>query len=294
MRVLVTGASGLIGSALIPALTGAGHEVVRLQRGSGAGHADLHWDPAAGTIDDLSGIDAVIHLAGVGIGEQRWTDTQKQAILNSRTVGTRLVTEAIAAADPKPSVLISASAIGYYGDRGDEELTEASEPGTDFQADVCRQWEAATEPAEASGVRTLRVRSGIVLTAKGGALQRMLLPFKMGLGGRIGSGRQWMSWISLDDEIGAVVHLLESDVAGPVNLTAPSPVTNREFTKTLGNVLKRPTVLPTPVAGVKAVYGRELVDALLLGSQRVVGVRLAESGYQFQHPTLEEALRAVI
>jgi len=274
----------------MPALQRAGHEALPLRRGDGPG--EVRWDPSAGTIDALSGIDAVVHLAGVGIGHKRWSDTQKRAILDSRTIGTRLLSEAIAAADPRPSVLISASAIGYYGDRGDEELTEASRPGDDFLADVCVQWEGATQPAQAAGVRTVTTRTGIVLSSSGGALKRMLLPFKLGAGGRLGSGYQWMSWISLDDEIAAIIHLLDSDVSGPVNLVAPNPVTNREFTKTLGAVLKRPTFLPTPLAPVKALYGSELVESLLLASQRVVGTALADSGYAFAHPTLTPALEA--
>lgn len=294
MRVLVTGSSGLIGSQLVPALAAAGHQAIRLHRGRAPGGPDLEWDPSAGTIDDLSGIDAVVHLAGVGIGEKRWTDEQKRAILESRTHGTRLVSEAIATADPRPSVFLSSSAIGYYGNRGDEELTEGSPPGTDFLADVCVQWEAATAPAEAAGVRTVHLRTGIVLSADGGALKRMVLPFKLGLGGRIGSGDQFMSWISMQDEIGAILHLLSSNVAGPVNLTAPNPARNREFVDTLGDVVNRPTVLPTPLFPLKTVLGGELVESLLLFSQRVVGVELRESGYQFQHPQLAAALRAVV
>ena len=294
MRVLVTGSSGLIGSQLVPALAAAGHQAIRLHRGRAPGGPDLEWDPSAGTIDDLSGIDAVVHLAGVGIGEKRWTDEQKRAILESRTHGTRLVSEAIATADPRPSVFLSSSAIGYYGNRGDEELTEGSPPGTDFLADVCVQWEAATAAAEAAGVRTVHLRTGIVLSADGGALKRMVLPFKLGLGGRIGSGDQFMSWISMQDEIGAILHLLSSDVAGPVNLTAPNPARNQEFVDTLGDVVNRPTVLPTPLFPLKAALGGELVESLLLFSQRVVGVELQKSGYQFQHQQLAEALRAVV
>lgn len=294
MKVLVTGSSGLLGSALMPALADAGHDVVRLLRGLGGPSGNLHWDPAAGTIDDLSGIDAVVHLAGVSIGAKRWTDGQKKAILESRTIGTRLVAEAMAAADPKPRVLISSSAVGYYGNRGDEELTEESPPGTDFQSDVCVQWEAATRPAEDADIRTVHIRSGVVQTPDGGTLSRMLLPFKMGIGGRIGPGTQYFSWISLEDEIGAILHLLATEVAGPVNLTSPNPVTNLEYTKTLGRVVNRPTILPTPLLPVKAVYGSELVEVLMLGSLRVVGVRLAESGYEFKHPDLEGALRAVV
>jgi uncharacterized protein (TIGR01777 family) len=294
MRVLVTGSTGLIGTALIPALSAAGHEPVRLRRGVSPGEGELRWDPATGDIDDLSGIDAVVHLAGVSIGAKRWTDDQKRVIVESRTVGTRLVAEAMAAAHPRPQVLVSGSAVGYYGSRGDEKLTEASAPGTDFQADVCVQWEAATRPAEDAGIRTVHIRSGIVQTAKGGTLSRQLLPFKLGIGGKIGPGTQWFSWISMEDELGAILHLLGSDVSGPVNLVSPNPVTNLEFTKTLGKVVNRPTILPTPLLPIKAVYGSELVETLLLGSLRVVGVKLLESGYEFTYPQLEEALRVVI
>lgn len=255
---------------------------------------DLHWDPGAGSIDDLSGIDAVVHLAGVGIGEKRWTEAQKKAVLDSRTIGTRLLSKAIAHAEPKPRALLSASAIGYYGDRAEDELTEESRPGVDFQATVCVEWEAATAEAEAAGVRTTHLRTGLVMASQGGVLKRMLLPFKMGIGGRVGSGNQFMSWISLEDTIGSVLHLLDSDVSGPVNLTAPNPVTNAQFTTTLGEVLRRPTVLPTPLLPLKVVYGRELVQTLLLSSLRVVGTRLGESGYTFKHPTLEQALRSIL
>lgn len=293
MRTLISGSTGLIGSALTKTLEASGHEAVALRRGSRV-VGDLYWDPKTGTIDDLSGIDAVVHLAGVGIGEKRWTEAQKRAILESRTIGTRLLSEAIAAADPKPRTLVSASAIGYYGDRGVDELTEDSGPGRDFQAEVCVAWEAGTAAAVAAGVRTVHTRTGLVLASHGGVLKRMLLPFKMGFGGRVGSGDQFMSWISMEDTLGAILHLLGSDLSGPVNLTAPNPVTNAEFTRTLGNVLKRPTVLPTPLLPLKAVYGRELVETLLLSSLRVVGTRLSSSGYEFKHPTLEQALLSVV
>jgi uncharacterized protein (TIGR01777 family) len=293
MRVLISGSTGLVGSALIPALEEVGHEAVRLRRGNRVA-GDLHWDPGAGSIDDLSGIDAVVHLAGVGIGEKRWTEAQKKAVLDSRTIGTRLLSKAIAHAEPKPRALLSASAIGYYGDRAEDELTEESRPGVDFQATVCVEWEAATAEAEAAGVRTTHLRTGLVMASQGGVLKRMLLPFKMGIGGRVGSGNQFMSWISLEDTIGSVLHLLDSDVSGPVNLTAPNPVTNAQFTTTLGEVLRRPTVLPTPLLRLKVVYGRELVQTLLLSSLRVVGTRLGESGYTFKHPNLEQALRSIL
>lgn len=294
MRVLVTGSTGLIGSALVSALASAGHDPVPLRRGAAAAAGELGWDPESGSIDDLSGIDAVVHLAGVSIGAKRWTDDQKRAIVESRTVGTGLVARAMAAADPEPAVLISGSAVGYYGNRGDEELTEASAAGTDFQADVCIQWEAATRPAQDAGIRTCHIRTGVVQTADGGTLARQLLPFKLGLGGRFGPGTQWFSWISMEDELRAILHLLENDVVGPVNLVSPNPVTNVEFTKTLGKVLNRPTILPTPLLPLRAVYGSELVETLMLGSLRVVGTKLLESGFEFAHPDLEGALRATI
>ncbi len=294
MRVLVTGSSGLLGSALVPALAAAGHDVVRLLRGTGGPSGNLHWDPDSGTIEDLSGIDGAIHLAGVGIGEARWSEGQKRAILESRTVGTRLIAGALAGATPTPSVFVSSSAIAVYGNPGDVELTEKSPAADDYLADVCVQWEAAARPAADAGIRVVHPRTGIVLTSKGGALGRMLLPFKLGFGGRVGPGTQWMSWISMADEIAALVHLLEGDLSGPVNLTAPNPVTNGEFVKTLGRVLKRPTVLPTPLLPVKARFGSELVESLLLYSQRIVGVKLLESGFEFRHPRLDSALEAAV
>ena len=297
MDVAVTGSHGFIGSALLPALTRAGHRPVRLVRRRPAGDDELGWDPAAGTIDaaGLDGIGGVIHLAGAGIGDERWTDARKRLILESRTKGTSLLARTIAGLTRPPSVLVSASAIGYYGNRGDEPLDEQSSPGDDFVAGVCVQWEAATTPVADAGIRVARVRSGIVLGREGGVLARMLLPFRLGLGGRIASGRQYMSWISIDDEVGAIVHALTQDrVAGPVNLTGPAPVTNAEFTKTLGRVVRRPTMIPTPLLPLRARYGSELVQHLLVEGQRVVPKQLEESDYRFAHPTLEEALRAAV
>jgi uncharacterized protein (TIGR01777 family) len=297
MDVLVSGSSGLIGTALGRTLTRAGHRVLRLRRNANTEGADVGWDPDLGLIDApaLEGLDAVVHLAGEGIGEKRWTDEQKRKILESRTRGTSLLAGAIASRERKPNVFVSASAIGYYGNRGDELLTEQSAPGDDFLADVCRQWEAATAPAVDAGVRTVNLRTGIVLSTDGGALARMVLPFRLGLGGRVGPGTQYMSWVSIDDEVGAIVHALEHEsVRGPMNATAPGPVTNADFTHTLGNVLHRPTVLPTPLAPLKLRYGPELVTSLLLFSQRVQPTVLTSTGYQFAHPTLDVALRAVL
>ena len=296
MDVLVTGSHGLIGSALIPRLRADGHRVARLVRGAPEGGDDVRWDPRAGTIDaaGLEGIDAVVHLAGAGIGDKKWTDDRKHLILESRTEGTSLLANTLAGLARTPSVLLSGSAIGVYGNRGDEVLTEASAPGNGFTAEVCAAWEEATAPAEQAGIRVAHLRTGIVLSTHGGALGRMLPPFKVGIGGRMGSGKQYMSWIAIDDEVGAIRHLLTADVAGPVNLTAPNPATNAEFTAALGGALHRPTKLPTPMFPLKVVYGGELVQSLLLDGQRVLPAALEASGYEFALPDLDGALRAVL
>ncbi len=296
MKVAITGSNGLIGSALVAALEARGDAVVRVVRGDGEG---IHWDPERATIEAsaLEGVDAVVHLAGEGIGEKRWTPEQKQKILDSRVKGTTLIATTIAGLERQPSVFVSASAIGWYGNRGDEVLTEASGPPSpdEFLAEVCTKWEAATAPAEAAGIRTVHLRTGIVLSASGGALGRMLTPFKLGLGGRIASGHQYMSWMALDDEVGAILHALDhAEVNGVINATAPSPATNSEFTAALGTVLKRPTVLPTPLLPLKALYGKELVQRLLVDGQRVLPTRLEMTGYQFRYPTLDAALRAIV
>jgi uncharacterized protein (TIGR01777 family) len=297
MEVVISGASGLIGTALTDTLRRSGHRVLRLTRHGVTGGDDIAWDPQEGRIDApaLEGVDAVVHLAGEGIGERRWSDEQKRRILESRTRGTAALAGAIASRERKPRVFVSGSAIGYYGDRGDEVLTEESESGDDFLASVCRAWEAETQPAMDAGVRTVHLRTGIVLAKQGGALKRLVLPFRLGLGGRVGSGRQWMSWVSLQDEVRAIVHALETEsLAGPVNVVGPAPVTNGEFTKTLGAVVHRPTILPTPLLPLKLVYGAELVSSLLLASQRVRPARLETSGFSFVHATLEDALRATL
>jgi len=298
--VLVTGSSGFIGSALFPALTAAGHRPVRAlrQRSIPTGVDGIAWDPDAGVIDtaSLEGIGAVVHLAGVGIGDKRWTDARKRLILESRTTGTRALADALAALQRPPAVMVSASAVGYYGsDSGEEPLDETAPPGTDFVADVCRQWEAAAAPAEVAGIRLVTIRSGVVLGRGGGILGRLLTPFKFGLGGRIGSGEQWLSWISMDDEVGAILHALRSEsLRGPVNLTAPDPVRNKDFVTALASTLHRPAAIPTPLLPLKALYGAELVEGVLLASQRVLPRVLTEDGYQFQHATLNSALRALL
>lgn len=297
MDVAVTGSTGMIGRALRRALAERGHAVVPVVRRPAAeGERAVRWDIDRMEIDAaaLEGVDAVVHLAGEGIAESRWTDDQKRRILESRTHGTSLLAEALAGLERKPGVLVSASGIGIYGDRGDEELTEASGPGDDFLSDVCVRWEASTGMAAEAGIRVATIRTGIVLDADEGALAKQLLPFKLGVGGRLGSGRQWMSWITLADEVAAICHLLEHDVSGPVNLVAPHPVRNGDFADTLGRVLKRPTLLPIPTFAPALLYGSELVDSLLLVSQRVRPTRLEESGFTFQHPELEPALRAVL
>jgi uncharacterized protein len=299
MDVLVTGSSGLIGSALLPALVEAGHRPIRALRTARVptGVEGIAWDPDAGVLDraSLEGIGGVVHLAGAGIGDARWTDDRKRLVLESRTKPTRLLAEAVAALQQRPKVFVSGSAVGYYGNRGDEELTEASAPGDDFLAEVCTKWEAAAQPAADAGVRVVPIRTGVVLARHGGVLKRLLTPFRLGIGGRTGSGKQWMSWISLEDQVAAMLHALETEsLSGPVNLTAPNPATNADFTKALGAVLHRPTRLPTPIAPLKAVYGAELVQHLLLEGQRVLPARLEASGFRFSTPTLDAALRSVL
>jgi uncharacterized protein len=298
MHIAVTGSSGLIGSALVPLLRQHGHQVTRLVRRTADG-GDISWDPAAGTLDPaaLAGVDAVVHLAGAGIGDRRWTDAYKAEILSSRVRSTDTLAKAIAAARADgagPTVLLSGSAIGIYGAHGDEELDETADIGTGFLADVCRDWEAATAPAEEAGVRVAHLRTGIVLSPAGGALKKQLPLFKAGLGGKFGKGDAWQSWISLDDELGAILALLDIPVSGPVNLTAPNPVTGATFARTLGSVLKRPAVLPVPSFGPKLLLGAELANALLFTGQRVVPSVLTSAGFTFQHPTLEAALRSLL
>ena len=295
MRILMSGASGLIGTALSSHLSSDGHLVTRLVRRD-AREGEHRWDPVAGILDAdaFTGCDAVINLSGANIGDKRWTDQYKAELLSSRLQSTTLLATTMAGLDTKPSVFISGSAIGWYGDRGDERLDELSAAGTDFLSNLCQQWEAATMPAEDAGIRTVHVRTGIVLSAQGGALKKQLPLFKLGLGGRFGSGHQWQSWISIDDEVDALSHLLTTDICGAVNLTAPNPTTNSEFTATLGKVLHRPAVLPIPSFGPKMLFGGEMVDALLLGGQRVSPTALQRSGYEFHHETLDSALRDLL
>ena len=296
MKVLVSGASGLVGSALVPFLTTGGHTVHRLVRSDSGDAADVRWDPETGTVeaDKLAGFDAVVHLAGENIAAGRWTAAKKDRIRDSRVDGTRLLCEALSALETPPKVLICASAIGYYGERGDGVLTEESEPGTGFLTEVCEAWEAATRPAADRGIRVVNLRFGMILSPAGGALARMLLPFKLGVGGKLGSGNQYMSWISLDDVVGAVHYALETEsLSGPVNAVAPTPVTNRVYTKTLGQVLKRPALFPVPGFAARLAFG-EMADALLLASTRVVPEKLNRSGYVFRQPELEGALRHLL
>lgn len=295
MRILMSGASGLIGTALRRHLAADGHTVTRLVRRE-AKPSETTWDPTAGVLDPsaLEACDAVINLSGAGIGDKRWTDDYKKELLSSRLRATELLASTMAALDRPPSVFISGSAVGWYGDRGDERLDELSSPGDDFLSDVCVQWEAATLAAEKVGIRTVHLRTGVVLSSDGGALKKQLPLFKLGLGGRFGNGHQWQSWISIDDEVGAITHLLSAEICGAVNLTAPNPVTNSEFTSTLAKVLHRPAVLPIPTFGPKILLGGELVETLLLAGQRVSPTVLQRSGYEFHHDTLDAALRHVL
>ena len=295
MKIVISGASGLIGTQLVAKLSQSGHEVIRLVRRSPKS-GEIQWNPKSGSLDAaaLEGADAVIHLSGAGIGDKRWSDAYRKEILDSRTTTTALLATTIASLSRKPSVFLSGSAIGIYGARNDEQLTEVSTHGTGFLADVCKQWEAAAKPAVDAGVRTVYLRTGIVLTPKGGALKKLLPLFRLGLGGKFGNGKQWQSWISIDDEIGAIEHLLTANVSGAVNLTAPNPVTNAEFTKVLASILKRPAIVPVPSFAPKIVLGGELADALLFTGQRVIPAALNASGYSFKHTTLESALRSLL
>ena len=298
MNILVSGSTGLVGTALIPALTAAGHEVIRLVRSKSRTPSKeiIGWDPAASYIDavGLEGLDAIVHLAGEPIASGRWNPAKKARIRDSRVQGTRLLCETLSHVARPPATLICASAIGYYGDRGDEVLSESSTCGKGFLAEVCRDWEAAADPARQKGIRVVNTRFGVILSTGGGALAKMLTPFKMGVGGIIGSGRQYMSCIAIDDCVGAIVHALNTAaVAGPLNVVGPTPVTNREFTKTLGRVLGRPTILPMPAFAARLAFG-EMADELLLGSDRVEPKKLQDSGYSFRHRDIETALRHVL
>lgn len=296
MQVGITGASGLIGTALSEHLRASGHQVTPIVRRT-PGADEIGWDPAAGRLaaDDLAPLDAVVHLAGAGIGDHRWTDDYKRTLLRSRVDGTTLLANVMAElGDHGPRVLLSGSAIGFYGDRGDEIVDEQSTAGTGFLAEICQAWEASTRAAESAGIRVAHLRTGIVLSPDGGALAKMLPVFKFGVGGRFGSGDQWMSWISIADEVRAIGHLLTADIEGPVNLTAPNPVTNRTFTSTLGDVLNRPSFVPVPKFGPKLLLGGELADALLFEGQRVDATVLRDDDFSFEHPDLTTALRAVL
>ena len=295
MKIIISGASGLIGKPLVASLRKHGHEVVQLVRRAPQANQS-QWNPSAGQLDVavLEGCDAVIHLSGAGIGDRRWTAKYKKELVESRTKSTSLLATTIAKCNKKPSVFLSGSAIGIYGARGDEELTEQSSHGDSFLAEICKQWEAAAKPAVDAGVRTVYLRTGIVLTPLGGALKKQLPLFKLGLGGKFGDGRAWQSWISLDDELAAIEHLLTAKVSGAVNLTAPNPVTNADFTTALARALKRLAILPIPKFGPKLLLGGELADALLFTGQRVMPIELQKSGFTFAHSTIDVALRALL
>jgi uncharacterized protein (TIGR01777 family) len=289
-RILVSGVSGPIGAALLPSLKSREYEITRLVRGKVTGANQISWEPGKPIAPgDVSGFDAVIHLAGESI-VGRWTNDKKNRIRESRVAGTTALAQALSQARFKPQVFACSSAIGYYGDRGNEILNERSAPGAGFLPDVCREWEAATKAAAQAGIRTVQMRTGVVLSPKGGALGKMLTPFKLGVGGKMGDGKQWMSWIDVQDMVGAIHHILKSDLLqGPVNMVAPKPVTNAEFTTTLASVLARPAILPVPAFAVKLAFG-EMGETVLLGSQRVEPAQLVMSGYPFHFSNLRGSL----
>jgi uncharacterized protein (TIGR01777 family) len=296
MKILIGGSHGLVGTALIKSLETDGHEIFRLVRHAPTSKTEVEWSPDRYSIAlaRIEGFDAVVNLAGESIAEGRWTDDKKRRIRESRVKGTKLLGDALANLAVPPKTLVCASAIGYYGNRGDELLTETSAPGEGFLAKVCTEWEDATALAREKGIRVVNARFGVILDTNGGALKKMLPPFRMGVGGKIGSGKQWMSWIALYDVIGALNFALTNDsLRGPVNFVAPVPVTNADFTKTLGKVLSRPTVLPIPAFAIKLLFG-EMGEALLLGGQRVAPERLVTEGYEFSYPQLEQALAHIL
>ena len=296
MRIAISGSSGLIGSALAEALTSRGDEVIRLVREGGDSRTAVLWNPVSGIPDPsaLEGIDAVVHLAGAGIADKRWSESRKDLLYSSRVIGTRSLVDSLAALGRPPRRFLCASAVGYYGDRGDAVLNEKSGAGSGVLADLCVAWEKEAAAAGAWAERFYSLRTGIVLSTNGGALDKMLPPFRFGVGGILGSGEQYMSWISLQDEIGAILHLLETEMSsGPVDLTAPAPSTNRFFTKALGQALHRTTVFPVPAFAIRALFG-QMGEEALLGSQRVMPERLRHHGYRFKHPDLEGALEAVL
>jgi uncharacterized protein (TIGR01777 family) len=292
MKIGITGATGLLGSALVPQLRSEGHQVIRVVRRN-AGPGDVMWDPSAGTIDQeaLNGVDAVVHLAGAGIGDHRWSADYRQTILSSRVNGTSTLAGALSLLPNPPSVMVTASAVGYYGLRGDEVLTEASGPGTGFLADVCAQWEDAASAAASAGIRVVALRTGVVLSAAGGALKKQLLPFRLGLGARLGHGDQWLSWITRRDAVAAISFLLNHEnLDGPFNLSSPHPVPNAEFTQQLGRALHRPAVLAVPAPLMRLVLGTDMAAELLLASQRVLPDRLLGTGFAFLDAELPGAL----
>jgi uncharacterized protein (TIGR01777 family) len=296
LRVAVSGSSGLIGSALVDSLQRDGHTVHRLVRDRArAGGDDIHWSVTEGVVDAerLEGVDAVVHLAGEPIGARRWSDEQKRRIRDSRVDGTRLLAEALASLSAPPQMFVSGSAVGFYSTRGDEILTEAAPPGDDWLASVVVAWEAAADPARAAGLRVLHPRTGVVIASGGDLIEKVERPFKLGIGGRIGDGRQWIAWIALEDEVRALRFLIDHELDGPVNLVAPTPVQNRELTSALGDVLHRPTVLPTPLFGIRLLYG-EMGVTLATTSQRAVPRRLEQAGFVFRHQQLRPALRAAL
>ena len=295
MKIAITGASGLIGTALVPHLRACGHEVVRLVRRTASAPDEVSWDPAAGTIDvdGLQGVGAFITLAGAGVGDHRWTDDYKRQILDSRVDSTHTIVQAIRQMQVKPSVLVAGSAIGWYGDTGDRAVDESDPAGTGFLADVVRAWEAAADPVEELGVRVVHARTGLVVAKEGGAWARMFPLFKAGLGGKLGSGRQWWSWISLRDEVRALQFCMDTEsLRGPANLTAPNPATNAEVTAAMGRVLGRPTLLPAPAFALKAVLGE--FSSEVLGSARVVPSVLENAGFIWEDPTIESAIRVAL